>query len=106
MRSPLNNAAIGVTKDYMKKLEVQGIGFEVDLNGKELVLKVTFIVPKKSTISNTVQVENPMLTEIVISGPSTGRLGRWQRRFGSSTSPNPTRVRASKTPNAEQFKHS
>ena len=76
MRSLLHNAIVGVTEGYTKKLEVQGVGFEADIKGKELILKIGFNMPKKFAIPDTVQVECPTLTDIVISGPDNQQVGQ------------------------------
>lgn len=89
MRSLLNNAVIGVTEGYVKKLEVQGVGFEADLKGKELILKIGFNMPKKYTIPDSVQVECPTLTEIVISGPDNQQVGQVAAEIRKLRKPEP-----------------
>ena len=89
MRSLLNNAIIGVTEGYVKKLEVQGVGFEADLKGKELILKIGFNMPKKYAIPDTVQVECPTLTEIVISGPDNQQVGQVAAEIRKLRKPEP-----------------
>ena len=89
MRSLLNNAIIGVTEGYVKKLEVQGVGFEADMKGKELILKIGFNMPKKYAIPDTVQVECPTLTEIVISGPDNQQVGQVAAEIRKLRKPEP-----------------
>ncbi|HEB53659.1 MAG TPA: 50S ribosomal protein L6 [bacterium] len=89
MRSLLNNAVIGVTEGYSKKLEVKGVGFEVDLKGKELILKIGFNMPKKFKVPDTVTVECPTLTEIVISGPDNQQVGHVAAEIRKLRKPEP-----------------
>ena len=89
MRSLLNNAIIGVTEGYTKKLEVQGVGFEVDIKGKELILKIGFNMPKKFAIPDTVQVECPTLNDIVISGPDNQQVGQVAAEIRKLRKPEP-----------------
>ena len=89
MRSLLNNAIIGVTEGYVKKLEVQGVGFEADMKGKELILKIGFNMPRKYPIPDTVQVECPTLTEIVISGPDNQQVGQVAAEIRKLRKPEP-----------------
>lgn len=89
LRSLLNNAVIGVTEGFTKKLEVQGVGFEVDIKGKELILKIGFNMPKKFAIPDTVQVECPTLTDIVISGPDNQQVGQVAAEIRKLRKPEP-----------------
>ena len=89
MRSLLNNAIIGVTEGYVKKLEVQGVGFEADMKGKDLILKIGFNMPKKYPIPDTVHVECPTLTEIVISGPDNQQVGQVAAEIRKLRKPEP-----------------
>lgn len=46
-RTLLANAIQGVTKEYEKKLEIQGIGYKAFLEGKDLSLQIGFTQPVK-----------------------------------------------------------
>ena len=89
MRSLLNNAVKGVTEGCVKKLEVQGVGFEVDLKGKELILKIGFNMPKKFQVPDTVTVECPTLTSIVISGVDNQQVGQVAAEIRKLRKPEP-----------------
>lgn len=51
VRAMINNAVIGVVDGYKKALEIHGVGFKAELQGKKLVLalgfshKIEYIVP-------------------------------------------------------------
>jgi len=45
VRSLINNAVIGVSSGYEKKLEVVGVGYKCEMQGNNLVLKVGFSHP-------------------------------------------------------------
>jgi len=89
MRSLVNNAITGVTQGYVKKLEVNGVGFEADLKGKELILKIGFNMPKKFKVPDTVQVECPTLTSIVISGIDNQQVGQVAAEIRKLRKPEP-----------------
>ena len=89
MRSLLNNAVKGVTEGFVKKLEVQGVGFEVDIKGKELVLKIGFNMPKKFQVPDTVTVECPTLTSIIISGVDNQQVGQVAAEIRKLRKPEP-----------------
>ncbi len=57
MHALIENALIGTSKGFEKKLEIEGVGFKANMEGNELVLKVGFShlvrfpVPQGITIS-------------------------------------------------------
>ena len=89
MRSLVSNAITGVTQGYTKKLEVNGVGFEADLKGKELILKIGFNMPKKFKVPDTVQVECPTLTSIVITGIDNQQVGQVAAEIRKLRKPEP-----------------
>lgn len=44
-RSVINNMVVGVSAGFVKVLEVEGVGYRAELNGKNLVLSVGFSHP-------------------------------------------------------------
>jgi large subunit ribosomal protein L6 len=57
MRSFLNNMVIGVSTGFTKKLEFHGIGYKVDVRGKELVLNVGYSNPVIHLIPDGIKAE-------------------------------------------------
>ncbi len=57
VRSLLNNIVIGVTKGYEKKLEINGVGFRANIQGKKLVLSLGFSHPVEYLIPNGITME-------------------------------------------------
>ncbi len=74
-RALLHNMMVGVSEGYEKKLEVNGVGFEADLQGKTLVLKVGFNKPVKYQVPDTVTIECPSVTNITIRGIDKQQVG-------------------------------
>src|SRR5690349_20751317 len=46
-RALLNNAVVGVTEGFEKKLEVNGVGFRVAMSGQDLEMQLGFSHPVK-----------------------------------------------------------
>ncbi len=44
-RSLINNMVVGVSKGYERVLEIEGVGYRAELNGKNLVISVGFSHP-------------------------------------------------------------
>lgn len=56
-RSLAFNAVEGVTKGFSKELEIQGLGYNAKLQGKDLVLAIGYINPVHLTIPQGLKVE-------------------------------------------------
>jgi large subunit ribosomal protein L6 len=87
-RSLLNNMVIGVTQGYQKALEIQGVGYKVDVKGKSLVLSVGF--------ANQIEVGIPAGlvvgvdgTRINIAGPDKQLVGQFAAEVRKVRKPEP-----------------
>jgi large subunit ribosomal protein L6 len=57
MRALLNNMVTGVSTGFVKELEFHGIGYKVDVRGKELVLNVGYSNPRIHVIPDGISAE-------------------------------------------------
>lgn len=87
-RSLLNNAVVGVTKGFEKKLEVNGVGFRVNGGGQSLEMSLGF--------SHTVKYEAPagiQLTvnkmEITVNGIDKQQVGQIAAEIRALKKPEP-----------------
>jgi large subunit ribosomal protein L6 len=55
-RSLINNLVEGVTKGFQKQLEIQGIGYKANLEGRDLILEVGFSHPVRMKIPQGLEV--------------------------------------------------
>lgn len=65
----------GVTKGFERKLEINGVGYEAALEGKTLVLKLGFNKPVRFTVPDTVVVDVPNATTLLIKGIDAQQVG-------------------------------
>lgn len=88
-RTLVHNMVIGVTEGYKKELEVNGVGYRAQKQGKNLVMSLGFshqvIVPEVDGI--TIDVPNPNL--IVISGPDKQQVGQFAAEVREKRPPEP-----------------
>ena len=88
-RTLVNNMVIGVTEGYSKNLEVNGVGYRVQKQGKNLVMNLGFshqvIMPEIDGI--TIDVPNP--NAIVISGPDKQKVGQFAAEVREKRPPEP-----------------
>jgi large subunit ribosomal protein L6 len=88
-RALLNNMVIGVSEGYKKTLEIQGVGYKVEMKGKNLVLSVGFAnqisVPIPSDV--TVQLDGP--TKVHVSGADKQAVGEFAAQVRKLRKPEP-----------------
>ena len=88
-RTLLNNMIIGVTDGYKKELDVNGVGYRVAKDGKNLVMNLGFshevIVPEIEGI--TIDVHGP--NKIIISGCDKQAVGQFAAEVREKRPPEP-----------------
>ncbi len=75
-RAHLANMVQGVSKGYEKKLELVGVGFRAQVQGKSLNLTLGFSHPVNFPIPEGITIETPSQTEIVIRGVDVQKVGQ------------------------------
>ena len=88
-RTLINNMVIGVTEGYEKKLEVNGVGYRAQKQGKKLVLSLGY--------SHPVEMEDPEGLEtvldgqniIVVKGIDKERVGQYAAEIRAKRAPEP-----------------
>jgi large subunit ribosomal protein L6 len=75
-RSLVNNMVIGVTEGFVKKLELQGVGYRAKAQGKSVNITVGYSHPIDYKLPEGITAETPSQTEIVISGVDKQRVGQ------------------------------
>ena len=75
-RAHLANMVRGVTKGYEKKLELVGVGFRAQVQGKSLNLTLGFSHPVSVPIPEGINIETPSQTEIVVKGIDRQKVGQ------------------------------
>jgi large subunit ribosomal protein L6 len=75
-RAHLANMVRGVTKGYEKKLELVGVGFRAQVQGKVLGLTLGFSHPVSFPIPEGITIETPSQTEILVKGIDRQKVGQ------------------------------
>jgi large subunit ribosomal protein L6 len=76
MRSLLANMAQGVSQGFERKLELVGVGYRAQAQGKKLNLTLGFSHPVVHDVPEGITVETPSQTEIVIKGADKQQVGQ------------------------------
>jgi large subunit ribosomal protein L6 len=75
-RAHLANMVTGVTKGYEKRLELVGVGFRAQVQGKSLNLTLGFSHPVQYPVPEGIAIETPSPTEILIKGIDRQKVGQ------------------------------
>lgn len=67
-RALLQNMVIGVTQGFERKLELVGVGYRAQAQGKNLNLTLGFSHPIVHVVSTGITIETPSQTEIIVKG--------------------------------------
>ncbi len=75
-RALLANMIRGVTEGFEKKLELVGVGYRAQLQGKNLNLTLGFSHPVTYPVPEGINVETPSQTEVVVRGHDKQQVGQ------------------------------
>jgi len=88
-RAHLANMVRGVTKGYEKKLELVGVGFRAQVQGKSLNLTLGFSHPVNMAIPEGISIETPSQTEIIVKGIDRQKVGQTAAEIRDIRPPEP-----------------
>jgi large subunit ribosomal protein L6 len=75
-RALANNMVIGVTEGFEKRLQLVGVGYRVQVQGKKLNLTLGYSHPVVYELPEEVSAEAPSQTELVIKGADKQVVGQ------------------------------
>ena len=75
-RAIMNNMVKGVTDGFVKKLEIQGVGFKAAVQGNVVNLSLGYSHPINYPIPEQIKVTVEENTKLTIEGPSKEVVGR------------------------------
>ncbi len=75
-RSILNNMVIGVSDGFERKLQINGVGYRAQVQGKKLNLTLGYSHPVDFEIPEGITIETPSQTEIIVRGIDKQRVGQ------------------------------
>ena len=88
-RALLNNMVHGVSEGFKKELEMRGVGYRAQLQGKKLVLSVGKSHPDEVEAPEGIAFELPNPTTIVVNGISKEVVGQTAAYIRSLRAPEP-----------------
>ncbi len=75
-RALISSMVKGVSVGYSKKLELEGVGYRANMQGKKLVLQLGFSHDVEFAVPAGIEIKCPKQTEIEISGFDKHRVGQ------------------------------
>ncbi|PIP72672.1 MAG: 50S ribosomal protein L6 [Nitrospinae bacterium CG22_combo_CG10-13_8_21_14_all_47_10] len=89
-RTLISNMVVGVTDGYSKQLNIVGVGYKVDLKGKDLVLNLGHSHPINYPAPEGIEFDvDPKKNTIVIKGVNKERVGQTAAEIRSFRPPEP-----------------
>lgn len=88
-RTLIANMVEGVSKGYSKELEVNGVGYRAQKQGKELVLGVGFSHYVNIPEIDGITIDVPSPNKIVVSGPDKQKVGQFAAEIREVRPPEP-----------------
>ena len=87
-RTLINNAVIGVTQGFEKKLELNGIGYRLSGGGKQIEMSLGFSHPVKYSAPEGVELKIDKM-EITVSGIDKQKVGQVAAEIRALKNPEP-----------------
>ncbi len=75
-RAIVNNMVKGVNEGYVKKLEIQGVGFKAAVQGKTVNMQLGFSHPINYAIPDQIKVTVEENTKLTVEGPDKKMVGQ------------------------------
>ena len=88
-RTLLHNMVIGVTEGYKKELEVNGVGYRAQKQGKQLIMNLGYSHPVVVDEIDGITIDVPAQNKIVISGIDKQKVGQFAAEVRGKRPPEP-----------------
>lgn len=89
VRSILGNGVRGVVEPYSRTLEIVGVGYQANVRGRKLALKVGYANEVELDIPDGVEVTTPSAVQIVVAGADKQKVGHFAARTRAVRPPEP-----------------
>jgi len=76
MRSVISNIVEGVVNGFEKKMQLVGVGYRAQAQGKQLNLSLGLSHPVNFQVPEGIEIETPIATEIIVRGCDKQKVGQ------------------------------
>ena len=88
-RTLINNLIIGVTSGFAKELEINGVGYRAQMQGKTLVLSLGYSHPVEYNAVEGITLEVPAPNKIIVKGADKEAVGETAAKIREFRMPEP-----------------
>jgi len=88
-RTLLNNMIVGLDKGFSKELEIVGVGYRAQMEGKKLVMNLGYSHPVTMDAPEGIEIEIPAANKIVIKGYNKQVVGQFAAEVRGKRPPEP-----------------
>ena len=88
-RTLIANMVTGVTEEFKKELEVNGVGYRVQKQGKDLVMNLGFSHNVVMSETEDIKIDVPAANKIIIHGPDKQKVGQFAAKVREHRPPEP-----------------
>ncbi len=88
-RSVISNLVIGVSEGFVRNLEINGVGYRAQIQGKHLVMQLGFSHEVRYEIPEGITIKCPDQTHITIEGPDKQKVGQTASEIRAYRPPEP-----------------
>jgi len=88
-RSLIDGLVTGVSEGFTRKLEITGVGYRAQVQGKDVVLQLGFSHEVRYPIPEGIKIEAPDQNNLTISGANKQRVGQVAAEIRSYRPPEP-----------------
>ena len=88
-RTLIHNMVVGVTEGFQKTLEINGVGYRAQKEGKNLVMNLGFSHPVTVSETDDIQIDVPNPNQVIIKGIDKQRVGQFAAEVRGKRPPEP-----------------
>ena len=88
-RTLINNMVVGVTDGFTKELEINGVGYRAQMQGKTLVMNLGYSHTVEMTAPEGITVEVPNPNSVIVSGADKQAVGQYAAEIREKRPPEP-----------------
>lgn len=88
-RTLISNMVTGVVDGYSKELEINGVGYRAQKQGKDLVMNIGFSHQVIMTEVEGITIDVPNPNKIIVSGPDKQKVGQFAAEIREKRPPEP-----------------
>ena len=88
-RALVQNMVTGVSEGFTKELELQGVGYRAQAQGKKLTLSLGFSHPVEYEVPDGIEIETPSKTQVIVKGIDKQLVGQVSAEIRAYRPPEP-----------------